>query len=132
MTQIVPHMGLFFMTYELSRQRFPELSGGWSDALAAAFAAAAAKAGIFPLDLIRKRLQVQGPTRGRYVHRNIPAYVGIYATARDIVRAEGVRGLYKGLWVSLVKAAPLSAVTMWTFERSLKTVRWLEEREIVL
>lgn len=124
-------MGLFFMTYELSRQHL-SLSSGWSDALAGGFAAAAAKAGVFPLDLIRKRLQVQGPTRRKYVHRDIPVYAGIYATARDIVRVEGARGLYKGLWVSLVKAAPLSAVTMWTFERSLKTIRWLEEKEIVL
>lgn len=119
------------MTYELSRKHL-NIPSGWGDAVAGAFAAATAKAGVFPLDLIRKRLQVQGPTRRKYVHRNIPVYVGIYATARDIVRAEGARGLYKGLWVSLVKAAPLSAITMWTFERSLKTIRWLEEKEVVL
>lgn len=124
-------MGLFFMTYELSRKHVA-LPSGWGDALGGAFAAAAAKAGVFPLDLIRKRLQVQGPTRRKYVHRDIPVYAGIYATARDIVRAEGARGLYKGLWVSLVKAAPLSAITMWTFERSLKTIKWLEGREVVL
>lgn len=128
-------MGLFFMNYELARQYLStihELPSGWSDALAGSFAAAVAKAGVFPLDLIRKRLQVQGPTRQKYVHRNIPIYAGIYGTARDIVVVEGVRGLYKGLFVSLVKAAPLSAVTMWTFERSLKTMKWLEDKEIVL
>jgi solute carrier family 25 thiamine pyrophosphate transporter 19 len=39
---------------------------------------------------------------------------------RMIVVAEGVRGLYRGLVVSLIKAAPASAVTMWTYERALK------------
>lgn len=133
-TQIVPYMGLFFMTYEITRGRLAavqELPSGWCDAVGGSVAAAAAKAGVFPLDLIRKRLQVQGPTRQKYVHRNIPVYAGIWGTARDIVRAEGLRGLYKGLWVSLVKAAPLSAVTMWTFERSLKTMRWLEGEVVI-
>jgi solute carrier family 25 thiamine pyrophosphate transporter 19 len=39
---------------------------------------------------------------------------------RMIFVAEGVRGLYRGLVVSLVKAAPASAVTMWTYERALR------------
>ncbi|KAI5850452.1 mitochondrial thiamine pyrophosphate carrier 1 [Morchella snyderi] len=133
--QIVPHMGLFFMNYEFARQYLStvqQLPSGWSDAIAGSFAATVAKTGVFPLDLIRKRLQVQGPTRQKYVHRNIPIYAGIFGTARDILSAEGLRGLYKGLFVSLVKAAPLSAVTMWTFERSLKGLTWLEERKIVL
>ena len=80
----------------------------------------AAKTGVFPLDLVRKRTQVQGPTRARYVHRNIPEYAGgTLATARAVVRAEGLRGLYRGLTVSLVKAAPATAVTLWTYERVL-------------
>lgn len=99
---------------------------GWNNAVSGGFAAVVAKTGVFPLDLIRKRLQVQGPTRSRYVHPNIPVYIGVYGTARDIVRAEGARGLYKGLTVSLVKAAPLSAITMWSFEKSLRFLKWLD------
>jgi solute carrier family 25 thiamine pyrophosphate transporter 19 len=58
-----------------------------------------AKTGVFPFDLIRKRLQVQGPTRSRYVHKNIPEYKGVFRTMRDIIKAEGTRGLYRGLTV---------------------------------
>lgn len=77
--QIVPYMGLFFATYETLR---PTLSGvqhlpfGSGDAAAGVVASVLAKTGVFPLDLVRKRLQVQGPTRQMYVHRNIPEYYG--------------------------------------------------------
>lgn len=126
--QIVPYMGLFFSTYETLRIPLGllELPFGSGDATAGVLASILAKTGVFPLDLVRKRLQVQGPTRSRYVHRNIPEYKGVFRTIRSIVRREGPRGLYRGLTVSLVKAAPASAVTMWTYERVL---RLLLERE---
>lgn len=68
----------------------------------------------------------------KYVHRNIPVYKGINSAAVDIFRHEGIRGLYKGLTVSLVKAAPLSAVTMWSFEESLKLLEWFDEKSVEL
>ena len=109
---------------------------GSGDATAGIMASVIAKTGVFPLDLSRKRLQVQGPTRSKYVHKNIPVYKGVFKTMFDIRRKEGVRGLYRGLtvrWdhtkllpenllthVSLFKAAPTSAITMWTYERVLR------------
>ncbi|KAI9681173.1 MAG: mitochondrial thiamine pyrophosphate transporter [Caeruleum heppii] len=120
--QIVPYMGLFFTTYEALRQPMTQLQlpFGSSDATAGIVASVMAKTGVFPLDLIRKRLQVQGPTRARYIHTNIPAYKGVARAMRAIIRREGWRGLYRGLTVSLFKAAPASAVTMWTYERTMK------------
>ena len=123
--QIVPYMGLFFATYETLR---PALSSaehlpfGSGDAVAGVVASVLAKTGVFPLDLVRKRLQVQGPTRPLYVHRNIPEYRGVFNTISMIVRTQGVRGLYRGLAVSLFKAAPASAVTMWSYETALKVL----------
>ncbi|KAE8149193.1 mitochondrial thiamine pyrophosphate carrier 1 [Aspergillus avenaceus] len=124
--QIVPYMGFFFATYESLR---PMMSGiqdmpfGSGDAAAGVIASVLAKSGVFPLDLVRKRLQVQGPTRSKYVHRNIPEYRGVFNTLAMIVRTQGIRGLYRGLTVSLIKAAPASAVTMWSYETSLKLLR---------
>ncbi|KAK0754196.1 mitochondrial dicarboxylate carrier protein [Schizothecium vesticola] len=123
LAQIVPYMGVFFAAYETLRALPLEgqLPFGAGDAVAGTLASVVAKTGAFPLDLVRKRIQVQGPTRGRYVHRNIPEYPGTMAgTVRVIVQREGWRGLYRGLTVSLLKAAPASAVTMWTYERALK------------
>lgn len=122
LAQIVPYMGLFFALYEGLRRPLGalDLPLGTGDAAAGVVASVLAKTGVFPLDLVRKRIQVQGPTRSRYVHKNIPSYeTGAVTALRTIVATEGVRGLYRGLTVSLLKAAPASAMTMWTYERIL-------------
>ena len=127
--QIVPYMGLFFAFYETLRLPLDHLSlpFGSGDVAAGIAASVAAKTVVFPLDTVRKRLQVQGPTRGRYVHRNIPVYSGgVRKTLKTILRKEGIRGLYRGLSVSLLKAAPTSAITMWTYERVLNVMRSFE------
>ncbi|KAI9840957.1 MAG: mitochondrial thiamine pyrophosphate transporter [Sclerophora amabilis] len=132
--QIVPYMGFFFMTYEVLRIPMATLPlpFGSSDATAGMVASVISKTGTFPLDLIRKRLQVQGPTRAKYVHRNIPIYTGVFATLKMILQREGTRGLYRGLTVSLLKAAPASAVTMWTYERALNILVDIERSKAKL
>lgn len=131
--QVVPYMGLFFAAYEALRPALAglELPFGSGHASAGVLASVAAKTGVFPLDLVRKRLQVQGPTRERYASGNTPASRGVGRTMRAIVRREGVRGLYRGLTVSLVKAAPASAVTMWTYERALRFFKETENDRVV-
>lgn len=128
---IVPYMGIFFATYEALRlplNGFWALPFGSGDAAAGVLASVIAKTATFPLDLVRKRIQVQGPTRERYVNKNIPEYSGTIRTMRMIFAAEGLRGLYRGLVVSLIKAAPASAITMWTYERALKFYMGLGEK----
>lgn len=124
--QIVPFMGMFFAAYEALRPPLGalDLPFGGGDALAGTLASVVSKTGVFPLDTVRKRIQVQGPTRARYVHKNIPDYIGLgtFGTMRSILRTEGIRSLYRGLTVSLLKAAPASAVTVWTYERVLNTL----------
>ena len=119
--QIVPYMGLFFSSYEFLRLELGKLNLplGSTDACAGVLASVLSKTAVFPLDLVRKRLQVQGPTRSKYVHRNIPEYRGVFRTLYRILQKEGLRGAYRGLVVGLIKAAPASAVTMWTYERAL-------------
>ncbi len=128
--QVVPYMGLFFSAYEALRPPLATLSLPWGsgDASAGVIASVLAKTAVYPLDLIRKRLQVQGPTRARYCGGRVPIYrEGVWRTSRSIVRQEGWRGLYRGLGVGLVKSAPASAVTMWTYERALKLMKEYDE-----
>ncbi|EFX04823.1 mitochondrial dicarboxylate carrier protein [Grosmannia clavigera kw1407] len=134
--QIAPFMGTFFAVYEglraplLRAHLADRLPFGGGDAAAGAVAAVAAKTAVFPLDLVRKRIQVQGPTRGRYVHKNIPVYDGsVGRTLRKIARREGIRGLYRGLTVSLLKAAPASTITVWTYERVLHLLMRLDKHD---
>lgn len=123
LSQIVPFMGMFFAVYEGLRHPLGDLALplGGGEALAGTMASVIAKTSVFPLDTVRKRIQVQGPTRSKYVHKNIPDYgrLGTIGTLRTILRREGTRGLYRGLTVSLFKAAPASAITVWTYERVL-------------
>jgi solute carrier family 25 thiamine pyrophosphate transporter 19 len=131
-SQIVPYMGLFFASYEALKPIVADsvvpLPFGTSDAAAGVMASVFSKTAVYPLDTIRKRLQVQGPTRERYVHRNIPVYSGVMRTLGHIWKHEGRRGLYRGLTVSLLKAAPASAVTMWTYERIMGAMLALDEK----
>lgn len=107
--QIIPYMGLFFATYETLRLPMGTLHMpfGSGDATAGVIASVISKTGVFPLDLIRKRLQVQGPTRSRYVHKNIPVYKGVFKSMSFIFRNEGIRGLYRGLTVRYGFIGPL-------------------------
>jgi len=132
-SQIVPYMGLFFASYESLK---PVMAGtplpfGSSDAVAGVVASVLSKTAVYPLDTTRKRLQVQGPHRARYVHRNIPTYTGVLMTLGHIWKHEGRRGMYRGLTVSLLKAAPASAVTMWTYERVMGLMLAFDEKHKV-
>ncbi|CAK4028434.1 Mitochondrial thiamine pyrophosphate carrier 1 [Lecanosticta acicola] len=130
--QIVPYMGLFFALYEGLKPRLAavQLPFGSGDAVAGVTASILSKTAVFPLDTVRKRLQVQGPTRSKYIGgAKIPVYErGVLSTLQMILRKEGAIGLYRGLTVSLIKAAPSSAVTMWAYERSLSLLKKWEDR----
>lgn len=125
-------MGLFFSAYEMLRPPLASVSlpFGSGDATAGIAAGFIAKTGTFPLDLIRKRLQVQGPGRTRYMGGKVPLYgKSIWKTGKMVVKREGWRGLYRGLGVGLIKSAPASAITMWTYERALKIMKGLESSD---
>ncbi|EEU47788.1 uncharacterized protein NECHADRAFT_74717 [Fusarium vanettenii 77-13-4] len=133
--QIVPFMGLFFVSYESLRTSLEGLHMPWGsgDATAGMMASILAKTAVFPLDLVRKRIQVQGPSRNRYVYENIPEYSTARGAIRSILRTEGFRGLYKGLPISLIKAAPASAVTLWTYEQTMQfMLGWNSGAEAVI
>jgi solute carrier family 25 (mitochondrial thiamine pyrophosphate transporter), member 19 len=134
LAQIVPFMGIFFVNYESLRVYMAGWNMPWGsgDATAGVISSVMAKTCVFPLDLVRKQIQVQGPTRNRYVYNNIPEYKSAMSALRSIVRAEGPRGLFKGLPISLLKSAPGSAVTVWTYERTLNFFMSLErEKEVI-
>lgn len=118
--QIVPHMGLFFSTYEALQPFFKDgsLPFGVNDAAKGAVAGVVAKTGVFPLDLMKKRLQIAGESTSRNGSLHATS-ANALKLAKDILAREGPRGLYHGLTVSLLKSAPTSAITMWTFERTM-------------
>lgn len=67
---------------------------------------------VYPLNVVRTRLQTQGTT----MH---PAtYTGIWDVTQKTFQREGVRGLYKGLTPNLLKVAPALSITWVVYENS--------------
>lgn len=64
----------------------------------------------YPLDVLRRRMQMRGQMGDRYpYHNSMHAVITIY-------RVEGVGGFYKGMLPNLLKVAPLVAITFITYE----------------
>ncbi|GAP90145.2 putative calcium dependent mitochondrial carrier protein [Rosellinia necatrix] len=71
---------------------------------------------VYPLNVLRTRLQTQGTS----MH---PArYTGIWDVAQKTVKNEGFRGLYKGLMPNLLKVAPALSITWMVYEKAKKVM----------
>ncbi|KAI0966019.1 mitochondrial carrier domain-containing protein [Xylaria arbuscula] len=71
---------------------------------------------VYPLNVLRTRLQTQGTS----MH---PArYTGIWDVAQKTLKNEGVRGLYKGLMPNLLKVAPALSITWMVYEKTKKVM----------
>ncbi|OJJ51160.1 hypothetical protein ASPZODRAFT_148493 [Penicilliopsis zonata CBS 506.65] len=67
---------------------------------------------VYPLNVLRTRLQAQGTV----LH---PAtYSGIGDVARRTIKAEGIRGLFRGLTPNLLKVAPAVSISYVVYENS--------------
>ncbi len=79
----------------------------------------------YPFDLLRTRLAAQQDSK---------VYASMRAGLAAIVRAHGVRGLFVGLWPTLVGIAPYAALTFGSYERARDTlmVRLKESRRTAL
>ncbi|KAG6664298.1 hypothetical protein CIPAW_02G083800 [Carya illinoinensis] len=71
-----------------------------------------------PLDVVKKRFQIEGlqrhPRYGTRVEHH--AYRNMIHAVRQILQLEGWAGLYKGIVPSTVKAAPATAITFVAYE----------------
>ncbi|XP_042518373.1 mitochondrial thiamine diphosphate carrier 2-like [Macadamia integrifolia] len=134
LVEIVPYAGLQFGTYDT----FKRWTMAWNryrskDESLSSFqlficglaAGTCAKAVCHPLDVVKKRFQIEGlPRHPKYGARVEPqAYKNMYDALHRIVLTEGWAGLYKGIVPSIIKAAPAGAVTFVAYEY---TSDWLE------
>lgn len=143
LVEIIPYAGLQFGTYDTfkrwtmawNRYRSSNINPhGREDGLSSfqlflcgIAAGTCAKLVCHPLDVVKKRFQVEGlqrhPRYGKPVEHR--AYSNMYDALRRILQMEGWAGLYKGIVPSTVKAAPAGAVTFVAYEY---TSDWLESR----
>lgn len=111
---VAPYVGLNFMIYESVRSYFtPEgqTNPGTVGKLGAgAISGAIAQTCTYPLDVLRRRFQINTMSGMGY------QYKSIWDAVRVIIKHEGPTGLYKGLWPNLLKVAPSMASSWLSFE----------------
>ncbi|KFH73499.1 hypothetical protein MVEG_00715 [Podila verticillata NRRL 6337] len=99
---------------------------GLEDLLCGALSGVISKTGVYPLDMVRKRLQIQGSEQQK-INASVfsPQSVKVEALPATvwkcmvhIARREGYLALYKGLLPGLLKAAPASATTFLVFSQA--------------
>ncbi|CAO3636841.1 unnamed protein product [Cunninghamella blakesleeana] len=128
--QIMPYMGLLFASYDGLATAFKKLRDddllskqykSTHDMLSGAISGIFSKTAVYPIDVVRKRLQVQGPYLSNYVVQSTKYTTeSWFQCMKSIAKQEGFRSLYKGLIPSLVKVAPANAVTFLVFEETKK------------
>jgi len=113
MTSVAPFSALNFTAYEMLKEYGATYFTTNSIFLSAGYGAASgsiAMTVLYPLDLLKRRLMVQGHGGAQQKYRN-----GAHA-AVTIVREEGVRGLYRGILPSYMKVIPTVSLTWLSYE----------------
>ncbi|BGP14375.1 hypothetical protein JCM10213_004498 [Rhodosporidiobolus nylandii] len=127
---IIPYAGTSFLVWgSLKSDILPSLLSPQTrqkhraalDLLAGGIAGALGQTAAYPLDIVRRRMQV-----GPVVHQDGRAKAGFWETARAIQRTQGWRGYFIGLSIGYLKVIPMNAVSFATWV-GLKRVLGLEE-----
>ncbi|KAI5969408.1 TPC1 [Candida margitis] len=109
--------GLMFWSYELARSLSQEYKNiPFIEGICGFIAGVTSKGITFPLDTLRKRCQVYSIVHGT-------RSVGALRLFFDIIRQEGVFGLYRGYSVSILKTAPTSALSLWIYEYAISFMK---------
>ncbi|KAG0094746.1 mitochondrial thiamine pyrophosphate transporter [Podila epicladia] len=150
--QVVPYMGIMFGSYDTlkhltawlkhkanvtasssssssegSTKSVGQVLLGLEDLLCGALSGIISKTGVYPLDMVRKRLQIQGSEQQKINASIFSPHSAKAAEALPksvwkcmvhIARHEGYLALYKGLLPGLLKAAPASATTFLVFSQA--------------
>ena len=85
------------------------LPSNFSMALMGAFSGAIGASAVYPINLLRTRLQSQGTTQ------HSRTYTGVMDVTRQTIRGEGFRGLFKGLTPNLLKVVPAVSIVSHVF-----------------
>lgn len=119
MIRDAPSYGIYFWAYE-SMKRVLQVNSGdnaWKLLLAGGVAGTVSWASIYPIDVVKSRLQMQ------HKHNNENTRILIdrpYASIKDCVvrsyKAEGAGVFFRGLWPTLLRGFPVNAVTFYIYE----------------
>ncbi|KAM8825481.1 mitochondrial thiamine pyrophosphate carrier isoform 2-T4 [Synchiropus picturatus] len=130
---VFPYAGLQFFFYKVFKQlltppsKSADSGGSVLSLVSGSGAGMISKTITYPFDLFKKRLQVGGFEEARAQFGKVRNYKGLLDCAVSIAREEGVRGFFKGLSPSLVKAALSTGFTFFWYEFFLDAIRNLKD-----
>ncbi len=128
---MLPYAGMSFLTHDTAGDilRYPLLAPyttlpkpanspphkppplrSWAELFAGGIAGLVSQTSAYPLEVIRRRMQVGGAVGDG--HR-----MNIRETAKLILREKGVLGFWVGLSIGYVKIVPMAAVSFYVYER---------------
>lgn len=82
----------------------------WAQLICGGVAGLVAQTSSYPLEVIRRRMQVGGLL-------NPDAFVRFSDTAKEIYRVKGIKGFYVGLSIGYIKVTPMMAISFAVYER---------------
>lgn len=86
--------------------------GAFTTGVMGALSGAVGATVVYPLNVLRTRLQIQG------THMHPHVYTDARDVARKILKSEGIRGFYRGLALNLMKIAPALSITWMAYQGS--------------
>ncbi|KAJ6609888.1 mitochondrial carrier [Mycena sp. CBHHK59/15] len=111
---VAPYVGINFAAYEVLRGVItpPGKTGVARKLACGALAGSISQTLTYPFDVLRRKMQVTGMKSSALGIK----YTGAIDALQGIVRTEGFRGLYRGLWPNLLKVAPSIATSFFCYE----------------
>jgi solute carrier family 25 phosphate transporter 23/24/25/41 len=111
---IAPYSALNFCAFDLFKKALPENIRDEAQGIATAslMATALATGSMYPLDTIRRQMQLAGSS-----------YANIFDAGRGIVAANGVGGLFRGFIPNAMKNMPNKSIQLTTFDVLKKGIK---------
>lgn len=125
--QIAPQMGIMFAVFERMKKRLEGRvdSLALRDSVSGAAAGTISKFTVYPLDTLRRRLQVQGPalkTGYTSVKTAIYPQTRLWQVLKAIHRQESIFALWRGILPALLKSSLSSSTTFLVYNQLLSII----------
>lgn len=120
---IIPYSGIQLSMYDIVRTAIcgeNEQPTAYQAFFMGALAGVVAQTVSFPIELIRRRMQVRGFELDGVVDPNAAkpkGGAGIFQEIKAVYRADGIRGFYRGLIPNYLKIIPAAGVSFLTYEK---------------
>lgn len=71
---------------------------------------------VYPLDLAKRHLQMLKSERSDLINYSSNRDISTINILKRVIQKSGLKGLYRGLFPSLIKSVPATATSLWCFE----------------